>query len=131
MEFHRQEYWSGLPFLSPGDLPNPGAKPVFPALQADSLLSEPPGKPSTILSLFFTKIYTKIYLTKKRVSFTLPGSQSVKMQESKSKNKQNNSRKLPIDYYFHFDDFNYLLIAMLQFEFECSLYLVGQNKAEC
>ena len=39
----RQEYWSGLPFPSPGDLPNPGIKPKSPALQADSLLSEPPG----------------------------------------------------------------------------------------
>ena len=94
MEFHRQEYWSGLPFLSPGDLPNPGAKPVFPALQADSLLSEPPGKPNTILSLFFTNIYTKIYLTKKRVSFTLPGSKSVKMQESKSKNKTKTNKTI-------------------------------------
>ena len=44
MEFSRQEYWSGLLFPSPGDLPNPGIKPRFPALQADSLLSEPPGK---------------------------------------------------------------------------------------
>ena len=37
MEFSRQVYWSGLPFPSPGDLPNPGMTPVFPALQADSL----------------------------------------------------------------------------------------------
>ena len=43
--FPRQGYWSGLPFLSPGDLPDPGIKPVSPALQADSLLPEPPGKP--------------------------------------------------------------------------------------
>ena len=46
MEFSRQEYWSGLSFSSPGDLPNPGIKPRPPALQADSLPSEPPGKPS-------------------------------------------------------------------------------------
>ena len=45
MEFFRQEYWSGLPFPSPGDLPNPGIEPGSPAFQADSLLSEPPGKP--------------------------------------------------------------------------------------
>ena len=45
MEFSRQEYWSGLPFPSPGDLPNPGMDPGSPALQAGSLLSEPPGKP--------------------------------------------------------------------------------------
>jgi len=44
MGFSRQEYWSGLPFPSPGGLSNPGIKPESPALQADSLLSEPPGK---------------------------------------------------------------------------------------
>ena len=44
MEFSRQEYWSGLPFPSPGDLPNPGIEPGSPTLQADALLSEPPGK---------------------------------------------------------------------------------------
>ena len=43
--FSRPEYWSGLPFPSPGDLPDPGIKPGSPALQADSLLSESPGKP--------------------------------------------------------------------------------------
>jgi len=37
MGFSRQDYWSGLPFLSPGDLPNPGAEPGYSALQADSL----------------------------------------------------------------------------------------------
>ena len=40
MGFYRQEYWSGLPFPSPGDLPNPGIKPRSPALQADSLPTE-------------------------------------------------------------------------------------------
>ena len=45
MEFSRQEYWSGLPFPSPGDLPDPGIKPGSPALQADALPSEPLGKP--------------------------------------------------------------------------------------
>ena len=45
LEFSRSEYWSGWPFPSPGDLPNPGIKPWSPTLQADSLLSEPPGKP--------------------------------------------------------------------------------------
>ena len=44
MEFSRQEYWSGLPFPSPGNLPDPGMKPVSPAFQTDSLLSEPPEK---------------------------------------------------------------------------------------
>ena len=51
MEFSRPEYWSGLLFPSPGDLPNPGIKPRCPALQADalqvdSLPAEPPGKPT-------------------------------------------------------------------------------------
>ena len=45
MRFPRQEYWSGLPFSSPGYLPNPGIEPGSPELQADCLPSEPPGKP--------------------------------------------------------------------------------------
>ena len=44
MEFYRQEYWSELPFPSPGNLPNPRIEPRSPALQADALPSEPPGK---------------------------------------------------------------------------------------
>ena len=44
MGFFRQECWSGLPFPSPGDLPDPGIEPGSPTLQADALLSEPPGK---------------------------------------------------------------------------------------
>ena len=47
MGFSRQEYWSGLPLPSPRDLPNPGIEPGSPAFQADTLTSEPPGKPST------------------------------------------------------------------------------------
>ena len=45
MEFSRQEYWSGLPFPSPGNLPDPGINPRSPALQVDSLPSELLGKP--------------------------------------------------------------------------------------
>ena len=44
MEFSRQEYWNGLPFPSPGNLPNPGAEPGSSTLQADSVTSEPPEK---------------------------------------------------------------------------------------
>ena len=44
MEFSKPEYWSGLLFLSPEDLPNPGIKPRSPTLQMDSLPAEPPGK---------------------------------------------------------------------------------------
>ena len=43
MGFSRQEYWSGLLFPSPGDLPDPEIEPAFPALQAEALPSEPPG----------------------------------------------------------------------------------------
>ena len=50
MGFSRQDYWSGSPFPSAGDLPDPGMEPRSPTLQADSLPSEPPGKP-TFLSI--------------------------------------------------------------------------------
>ena len=50
MGFSRQEYWNGLPFPSPGDLPDPGIEPQFPTLWADASTSEPPGKPP-VLSL--------------------------------------------------------------------------------
>ena len=46
MGFSRQEYWSGLPFPSPGDLPDPGIEPRSPALQEDAFPSEPPRKPT-------------------------------------------------------------------------------------
>ena len=56
MEFSRQ--WSGLPFSSPGDLPDPGIQPLSPALKADSLLSEAPGK----LIFYFSKEMLNEYL---------------------------------------------------------------------
>ena len=52
-EFSRQEYWIELPFPSPGDLPNLGMEPRFPALQADALLFEAPGKPIWAAKLWF------------------------------------------------------------------------------
>ena len=55
MGFSRQEYWSGLPFPSPGDLSNPGIKPTSPTLWADSLPSEPPGKPLLMVNVFKDK----------------------------------------------------------------------------
>ena len=51
MGFSRQEYWGGLPFPSPGDLPKPGIEPRSHALQADALSSEPPGKPHIYILL--------------------------------------------------------------------------------
>ena len=53
MEFSRQEYWSGFPFPSPGDLPNPGIKPGSPTLQADPLPSDP---------LIWAKLFTNTLL---------------------------------------------------------------------
>ena len=54
MGFSRQEYWSGLPFPSPGDLPDTGIKPGSPTLEADALTSEPPGKPIRHSSVQFS-----------------------------------------------------------------------------
>ena len=59
MGFSRQESWSGLPFPSPGDLSNPGIKPGSSALQADSLLSEPPGKPKVAKVVSNSKQFSK------------------------------------------------------------------------
>ena len=60
MAFSRQEYWRGLPFPSPGDLPDLGIEPGSPALQADSLLSESPGNPHRLAKkkkdIFQTKL---------------------------------------------------------------------------
>ena len=58
MEFSRQEYWSGLPFPSPGDLPDPGIELRSTALQADALTSEPPGKPSNCIGSSETRACT-------------------------------------------------------------------------
>ena len=55
--FSRQTYWSGLPCPSPGDLPNPGVEPESPASQADSSLSEPPGKPQKPLFLWVLYLF--------------------------------------------------------------------------
>ena len=58
MGFSRQEDWSGLPFPSPGDLPDPGIEPRSPALQADALTSEPPGKPKIVfvVAYFYSEL---------------------------------------------------------------------------
>ena len=60
MGFSRQEYWSGLSFPSPADLPDPGIKTQSPALQMDSLPSEPPGKPHVYvhISMYLSSFYT-------------------------------------------------------------------------
>ena len=63
MESSRQEYWNGLPFLSPGDLPDPGIEPWSPELQADSFPSEPPGKPHHLLN--FTQLSSLIVMAQR------------------------------------------------------------------
>ena len=55
MGFSRKEYWSELPFPSPGDLPDPGIEPGSPTFQTDPLTSEPPGKPYKLLYLLYMK----------------------------------------------------------------------------
>ena len=67
MGFSRQEYWSGLPFPSPGDLPNPRIEPRSPALRADALPSKPPGNPM---------IQPRQHIKKHRHSFTDKGPSS-------------------------------------------------------
>ena len=57
MEFSRQEYWSGLPCPPPGDLPDPGIKPAFPALQTDSVPSKPPGRLSPNSTWYLINIW--------------------------------------------------------------------------
>ena len=56
MEFSRQEYWSGLPFPSPEDLSDPGIEPRSPALQADTLPSELPGKFKLVVGGIITNL---------------------------------------------------------------------------
>ena len=56
MRFSRQEYWSGLPFPSPGDVPGPGIEPGSPALEADALTSEPPEKPPSVAWLVLNSL---------------------------------------------------------------------------
>ena len=67
MRFFRQEYWSGLPFPSPGDLSNPGIEPRSPVLQAYSLWTEPPGKTdSKVTSKVKCKYYCEPFSTTQR-----------------------------------------------------------------
>ena len=61
MEFSREEYWSGLPFPPPRNLPNPGIQPRPPAWRADASLSEPPGKP-------ISPLHTLLFIVLERLS---------------------------------------------------------------
>ena len=68
MKFSRLEYWNGLPFPSPGDLPDPGIEPSSPALQADALPSEPPGKPRETKGKGENKRYTYLSAEFQRIA---------------------------------------------------------------
>ena len=57
MGFSRQEYWSGLSFPPPGDLPDPGIKPRFPALEVDSLPTVPPGKHTNTIDIVYSNLF--------------------------------------------------------------------------
>ena len=61
MGFSGQEYWSGLPFPSPGDLPDPRKEPRSPALQADALNSEPPRKPPSVNGKIISYLIKKLF----------------------------------------------------------------------
>ena len=62
MGYSRQEYWSGLPFPSSGDLPDPGTEPESPALQGDSFPTEPPGKPLHCLDSQVKDLHFQMYV---------------------------------------------------------------------
>ena len=68
MVFFRQEYWSGLPFPPPGDLPDPGIKPTSPVLAGRFFTTEPPGKPKLNSYLMSTWVLTSISVRKKITS---------------------------------------------------------------
>ena len=75
MEFSRQDYWSGLPFPSPGDFPYPGIEPGSPLLQADSLSTEPPEKPKNMGHLFlFLCLSHKFWLEISNFKYLVEGS---------------------------------------------------------
>ena len=69
MGFSRQEYWSGLPFPSPGDLPDPGIEPASPALAGRFFTTEPPAKP--IYVIVCVQIYTNTYYSSLPTRYTI------------------------------------------------------------
>ena len=81
MGFSRQEYWSGLPFPSPGDLPDPGIESRSPTLQADALTSEPPGKPSNeeVKVKSFSRV--QLFVTPWTAAYQAPPSMGFSRQE--------------------------------------------------
>ena len=78
MEFSRQEYWSGLPFPSPGDLSNPRIESWSAELQVDALLSEPPGKPiNSVQSLSCVQLFAAPWTAAHKASLSITNSWSL------------------------------------------------------
>ena len=73
MGFSRQEYWSGLPFPSTEDVPNPGTEPWSPTLQVDTLLSEPPRKPINSQKMESTQMSFDRWRNKENVAYMYNG----------------------------------------------------------
>ena len=96
--FFRQEYCSRLPFPSPRDLPNPGIKPGFPALEADTLTSEPPGKPTA-----FSKASLRVQLIKNPLAMQEPPVQFLGQEDPLEKGNplQYSGLENPTDCIFH------------------------------
>ena len=69
MGFSRQEHWSGQPFTSPGDLPNPGVEPASPALTDGSFTTEPPGSPALFSPVTFC-LWTQVFVLLSAVEST-------------------------------------------------------------
>ena len=80
MGFSRQEYWIGLPFPSPGDLPHPGIEPRSPALEAEALSSEPPGKGDLL------KEFAIVFITSSIVWPQVNSREGTQLHPSKKKN---------------------------------------------
>ena len=70
MGFSRQEYWNGLPFPSPGDLPYPGIEPGSSTSQADALPSEPPGEPSSSLGTHIMQMLVHLLLSQRSLGMS-------------------------------------------------------------
>ena len=81
MGFSRQEYWIGLPFPSPGDLPHPGIEPRSPALEAEALSSEPPGKGDLL------KEFAIVFITSSIVWPQVNSREGTQLHPSKKKKK--------------------------------------------
>ena len=106
MGFSRQEYWSGLPFPSPGDLPNPGIEPRSSAFQADALTSEPPGKPIE-MQMPSSKLARQIQQYIKR--FHTPWSNVVYSRDPRiAQYSQNNQRDTPHQQKERWKSYDYL-----------------------